>query len=92
MSYRAIHKEELSGTAVDVETIGRIRADLEHTLVEQQREIGRVPLLDITPLLDTKFDAEAGVFHYRIVMHFVYVGKVKAKRFFGELGGVLIGD
>jgi hypothetical protein len=91
MSYRKIHKVELVGTALDVESIARIRADLEHDLIEQQKELGRVQLLDITPLLDTKFDAETEQFTYRIVMHFVYVGKVKAQRYFGELGGSLVG-
>ena len=90
MSYRKIHKVKLVGTALDVESIARVRADLEHDLIEQQRELGRVQLLDITPLLDTKFDPETEEFTFRIVMHFVYVGRTTAKRYIGELGGVLV--
>ena len=90
MSYRKIHKVVLVGTALDVESIARVRADLERDLIEQQRELGRVQLLDITPLLDTKYDPETEEFTFRIVIHFVYVGRKKAKDYFGELGGVLL--
>jgi hypothetical protein len=91
MSYRKIHKVILEGTAIDVETIYRLRSELELQLVEQQRELGRIQLLDITPLWDTKYDEETEHFNYKLVMHFVFVGYRKCLTAYGELGGNIVG-
>ena len=77
----------VEGTAIDQETIVRLRAQIEDHIEEEMRAEGYAPFMEITPELYWEWNQEANNFKYLIRLYGVYVGKRKAKGIMGILGG-----
>jgi hypothetical protein len=82
---RNIKRFSIDGVAVDGEAILRIRKELEDRLIEDMRERGYVPVIDILPQLYWEYNKDQENFSYTISVYGVYLGKKKSKQILGVL-------
>lgn len=85
---RKIKNFHIDGVAKDQETIIRLRGELEGRIIEDMRNLGYVPSLDITPEMFWVYqkDEDPPNFKYVIIVYGAYVGKKKSKEILGLLG------
>lgn len=76
----------VDGQAIDIESIVRIRTEVESRIVDDMRERGYVPVMDITPELYTDYDEEQENFRFAIIVYGTYLGKARARKVMGILG------
>lgn len=86
MKTRKIKTFSLDGEAVDQEAIIRLRPQLESYVIDDMREKGYVPALDVTPELFWEYDKDTNTFKYLVVVYGSFLGRRKAKEVFGMLG------
>lgn len=87
---RKIKAFPLEGEAVDGETILRLRAEIEDRIIEDMREKGYVPIVDLLPQLYWEFDKETTNFKYIIIVYGTYIGKKASKEVMGILDGKMM--
>lgn len=75
----------VEGEAEDGETILRLRKEIEERIMEDMRDRGYVPLIDILPQLFWEYDKESEHFNFTIIVYGTYMGKAKAKKILGTL-------
>jgi hypothetical protein len=86
MTHKPIKRFAMSGEAPTVEDAIRVRQQIERLLVENMREEGYVPVLDIDPsFLNTMTPEET--FRWTVVIQGVYVGRTQAWTVEGISGG-----
>lgn len=85
---RKIKAFHVDGIAADVEAVIRQRSELESRIVDDMREKGYVPVLDITPEMFTHYQHEEVEqnFKFAIIVYGVFVGKRKSRKIMGMLG------
>lgn len=84
-SARNIKGFSIDGKAVDGETIIRIRKQIEDHIVDDMRNRGYVPVIDIMPSLYWEYDKDHEQFSYTLTVYGIYVGKRKSKEILGIL-------
>lgn len=88
MKPKDIETFSVDGIARDQESIIRIRVELEHRIIEQMREKGYVPILDITPELYWEYindGPDKEKFKFLLVLYGTHVGE-KSNQIMGMLG------
>lgn len=76
---------EVVGTALDNAWLAKNRDMLEDHAVEDMRDNGLIPVLDISPGLSSCFLAEQEIFEFRIHIYGFKVGKEKSREYLGIL-------
>lgn len=72
-----------SGSFKDDKDILLIKDKYCNLIEDQMRAAGRVPVLNITPLWRTSWDADRQAYNFELTMFGVYVGKRKAETITG---------
>lgn len=80
--HRGLKRFGFSGTIRDDSDIPRLREQYEAMVIDDMRESGYIPVLDLGPFWSTSYDG--GKYEFIISLYGLYVGKRKA----WELSGV----
>ena len=83
---RKIHNFTISGVIADDSYIIAARRTYEKTLVQQMRDRGYVPILDMEPQFKISYIEKKNQYGFTLVMFGVYVGKSKAYVYEGFSG------
>ena len=75
---RKIHNFTMSGEIGDDSKIIKSRETFERTLVQQMRDRGYVPVLDMAPQFNLSYLEKKNTYGFMLTMFGVYVGKKKA--------------
>lgn len=84
--HRPIKKFGFSGQLGDDARFASLKAQYETLIVNNMREQGYVPVLDLDILWSTSYDAKTQEYTFAITVFGVYVGKAKAKIIEGMSG------
>lgn len=76
MKHYNIKKFTIDGIAIDGTKFERIKEDQARLLVQMMREQGYVPVLELGPMWNTKYDGKK--FDYIVSVYGIYVGRNKA--------------
>jgi hypothetical protein len=87
---RKIHDFWISGTIKDDSKFQKSKEDYERLLVQQMRDKGYVPVLDMQPQFNVKYNEEKNHYTFNLVMYGMYIGKAKAFKYVGFSGQSLI--
>jgi hypothetical protein len=68
-----IRRFEVSGAVKDTGHLLRKQASEEAKIKDRMYRAGHVPVLDIVPVIETRYDQEKEVFHYSVTMYGVQV-------------------
>ena len=81
MLHKKIRTRQQSGVINDDSDFLRTRETIEHLMLEEMREEGHIPILDLGPSFSTELVGE----HYRFLITFysVYVGRKKSWTYLG---------
>jgi len=74
-----IHNFTMSGIIKDDSLIIKSREHYERTLVQQMRDGGYVPVLDMLPQFNLKYVERTGHFAFILTMFGIFIGKKKAQ-------------
>ena len=80
---RKIHNFTLTGFIGDDSQFIRARELYERTLVQQMRDKGYVPVLDMSPQFSLTYIEKKDQYGFILVMFGVYVGKSKSNKYEG---------
>ena len=69
----------MGGVIKDDSSIGKSRLMYEKLLLQQMRDRGYVPVLDLEPQFSIKYNESKDTYSFNLEMFGVYVGKKKAK-------------
>ena len=69
----------LDGIIKDDSAIGRLRYEVAKLKIEEMRELGYVPRLDIDPNFTIKYNEEKEYFEFTITIYGTYLGKKKSQ-------------
>lgn len=83
---RKIHNFTQSGEIGDDSKIIRTRENLERLMVQQMRDKGYVPVLDMAPQFNLTYIEAKNTYGFLLTMFGVYVGKSKAHKLEGFTG------
>jgi hypothetical protein len=86
MLKRNIKSFLIGGVIKDDSSIGRSRLLYERTLLQQMRDKGYVPVLDLDPQFSIKYNESKDNYSFNLEMFGVYVGKKKALMYVGFSG------
>lgn len=81
-----IHNFTVSGSIKDDSQIIKAREHYERLLVQQMRDGGYVPILDMLPQFNIKYIERTTGFAFVLTMFGVFVGKKKAQQLEGFSG------
>jgi len=87
---RKIHDFWFNGIIKDDSKFQSSRENYERLLVQQMRDKGYVPVLDMMPQFNVKYNEEKNHYNFNLVMYGIYLGKSKAKLYIGFSGQSLI--
>ena len=87
---RKIHDFWISGTIKDDSKFQSSSENYERLLVQQMRDKGYVPVLDMQPQFNVKYNEEKDHYTFNLVMYGIYLGKAKALQYEGFSGQSLI--
>lgn len=90
MKPRNIRNFLISGVIKSDKDIVRIRENYERLLVQQMRDKGYIPVLDIMPQFSIKYNEAKDEYGFLLTMYGIYLGKSKALKFEGFSGQGLI--
>ena len=76
----------MSGIIKDDSLIIKSREHYERTLVQQMRDGGYVPVLDMLPQFNLKYIERTGHFAFILTMFGIFIGKKKAQTIEGFSG------
>lgn len=82
---------EIQGKALDNAWLAKNRAVLEDHALDEMRQHGLVPVIDMCPGLTSNFNHEEEIFEFKITMYGYHVGE-KAQDYLGILlsDGILV--
>lgn len=80
---RKIHNFTITGTIGDDAHFIRARENYERIMVQQMREKGYVPVLDMNPQFMVNYVEQKNQYGFMLTMFGVYVGKSKAQKYEG---------
>lgn len=83
---RKIHNFTVTGTIGDDSQFIKARELYERTLVQQMRDKGYIPVLDMSPQFSITYIEKKNQYGFLLVMFGVYVGKSKAYKYEGFSG------
>jgi hypothetical protein len=83
---RNIKHFSIDGEAVDQEAIIRIRREVESRIIDDMRDSGYVPALDVTPEMFWEYNKDRESFRFVIIVYGSFVGKRRATEILGLLG------
>ena len=87
---RKIHDFWMSGVIKDDSKFQSSRENYERLLVQQMRDKGYVPVLDMQPQFNIKYNEEKDHYTFNLVMYGIFLGKAKSKMYEGFSGQSLI--
>lgn len=87
---RKIHDFWINGVILDDSKITSSRENFERMLVQQMRDKGYVPVLDMQPQFSIKYNNDANTYNFILVMYGIFLGKRKATQYIGFSGQSLI--
>lgn len=73
--HKTIKRFGLDGEIGDDADFARLRTQYEHMVVEEMRELGYIPVLDLGPYFSTEFDKEKSKYQFILSVYGVYVGR-----------------
>ena len=80
----------MNGIIKDDSIFQSSRETYERLLVQQMRDKGYVPVLDMQPQFNVKYNQDKDHYTFNLVMYGMYIGKAKAKKYEGFSGQSLI--
>ena len=80
----------MSGVIKDDSIFQSSRENYERLLVQQMRDKGYVPVLDMQPQFNIKYNHDKDHYTFNLVMYGMYLGKKKAYEYEGFSGQSLI--
>lgn len=80
----------ISGTIKDDSKFQSSRENYERLLIQQMRDRGFVPVLDVQPQFNVKYNEEKDHYTFNLVVYGIYLGKKKALQYEGFSGQGLI--
>ncbi|CAB4242212.1 hypothetical protein UFOVP222_54 [uncultured Caudovirales phage] len=80
----------LDGIIKNDSAIGRLRYEFIDMKIEEMREIGYVPRLDINPNFTIQYNVEKDYFEFKLTVYGTHIGKRRAKWISGVDGTTLI--
>mgnify|MGYP006280786933 CR=1 FL=1 len=83
---RKIHKFSITGTIGDDSHFIKAREMYERTIVQQMRDKGYVPVLDMAPQFSLNYIERKNQYGFMLTMFGVYVGKSRALKYEGFSG------
>jgi hypothetical protein len=83
---RKIHDFWMSGVILDDSVFQSSRENYERLLVQQMRDKGYVPVLDMMPQFSVKYNQDKNEYGFNITMYGIFVGKKKAFKLEGFSG------
>jgi hypothetical protein len=86
MLSKKIHNFWIGGVIKDDANIIKTRENFERLLVQQMRDKGYVPVLDMMPQFSVKYNQEKNEYGFNITMYGIFVGKKKAFKLEGFSG------
>jgi len=87
---RKIHDFWMNGIIKDDSKFQSSRENYERLLVQQMRDKGYVPILDVMPQFNVKYNEEKDHYTFNLVIYGMYLGKAKANLYIGFSGQSLI--
>jgi hypothetical protein len=86
MLKRTIRAFLIGGVIKDDSSIGKSRLMYERILLQDMRDRGYVPVLDLEPQFSIKYNEAKNTYSFNLEMFGVYVGKKKAQEIEGFSG------
>ena len=80
----------MNGIIKDDSLFQSSRENYERLLVQQMRDKGYVPVLDMMPQFNVKYNEQKDHYTFLLVMYGIYLGKNKARQYEGFSGQGLI--
>jgi hypothetical protein len=80
----------MSGIIKDDSIFQKSRENYERLLVQQMRDKGYVPVLDMQPQFNVKYSEDKDHYTFNLVMYGIYIGKSKSLKYEGFSGQSLI--
>lgn len=80
---RKIHNFTITGTIGDDAHFIRARENYERIMIQQMREKGYVPVLDMNPQFMVNYVEHKNQYGFMLTMFGVYVGKSKSQKYEG---------
>jgi len=73
--HKTIKRFGMSGKIGDDADFARLRSYYEHMVLEEMRELGYVPVLDLGPYFSTAFDKPKAIYQFDLSVYGVYLGR-----------------
>jgi hypothetical protein len=89
LTHKRIKRFQIEGTFKDDSAIPRLKELYSHSICQEMRSFGYVPVLDLDPLFTILY-LENDTFSFLMTMHGVYVGKAKAWKIEGISNGRML--
>jgi hypothetical protein len=86
LNMRKIHNFNITGVIGDDSKIIQSREMYEKTIVQQMRDKGYVPVLDMAPQFNTSYIEKKNQYGFSLTMFAVYVGRSKSQQYEGFSG------
>jgi len=90
MHHKPIKTFTLDGIIKDDSAIGRLRQEVAKLKIEEMREEGYVPRLDIDPNFTIKYNETKEYFEFTLTVYGTYLGKKKSQCIQGIDGTALV--
>ena len=90
LHHKPIKTFTLDGIIKNDSAIGRLRYELIKMKIEEMREMGYVPRLDINPNFTIQYNLEKDYFEFKLTVYGTHIGKRRAKWITGVDGTTLI--
>ena len=90
MNPKNIHSFRIAGVIKSDKDIMRIREEYERLLVQQLRDKGYIPHLDITPQFSVQYHEAKDNYGFELVIYGIYLGKKKCLQYEGFSNNNLI--
>ena len=87
---KKIHDFWLSGTIQDDSKFQSSRENYERLLIQQMRDKGYIPVLDMMPQFTIKYNEAKDHYTFNLVMYGMFLGKSKSLKYEGFSGQSLI--
>lgn len=85
--HRDIRKFSMQGEIGDDSALPRIRSDLERRVIQDMRDNGYIPVLDLGPYWSTEYDIMHDKYKFALSVYGVHVGRRKASEIEGMSDG-----
>jgi hypothetical protein len=90
LHHKSIKTFTVDGIIKDDSTIFRLRTEITRLKIEEIRELGYVPRLDIDPNFTIQYNEPKEYFEFTLTIYGTYLGKTKAKWIRGIDGTTLV--